>query len=103
MVIKPRAASLRTDSRCFAHDWHCDSVARPKVSRRLPLIGGRVIRLGKVNMPLPDPVAKWEWLPLGELHEARTFVSLSESAALHGVAARSVVVQRVFDSLAARR
>jgi hypothetical protein len=54
-------------------------------------------------MPLPDPVAKWEWLPLGELHEARTFVSLSESAALHGVAARSVVVQRVFDSLAARR
>lgn len=53
-------------------------------------------------MPLPHPVAKRLWLPLVEPPEARALVSLSKSAALHGVAARSVVVQRVFDSLAAR-
>ena len=61
------------------------------------LIGGRVIRLREVNSPCHLQHAKF-WLPLVELQKARTFVSLSKSAALHGVAARSVVVQ-VFDSL----
>ena len=95
MVIKPRAASLRADSHCSAHDWHCDSVARPKVLKRLPLIGGRVIHLGKVNMPLPDLVAKWEAYEGSGLGARQ---GQPDSAALHGEGARSVVVQRVFDS-----
>jgi hypothetical protein len=70
---------------------------RPKMSTSALLIGGRVIRLWEVNSPCRLQHAKF-WLPLVELQKARTFVSLSKSAALHGVAARSVVVQ-VFDSL----
>jgi hypothetical protein len=69
----------------------------PKMSTSALLIGGRVIRLKEVNSPCRLQYAKF-WLPLVELQKARTFVSLSKSAALHGVAARSVVVQ-VFDSL----
>lgn len=97
VVIKPRAASLRTNSHCSIHDCQCDSAVHPKMSTSALLIGGRVIRLWEVNSPCRLQHAKF-WLPLVELQKARTFVSLSKSAALHGVAARSVVVQ-VFDSL----
>lgn len=101
MIIKPRAALLA--SRIPLSGWH--GIAIRLLAQGLspmPLIGGRVIRSRQVNMPLPHLVAKCEGCPLGELHEARLFVNLSESAALRGSTARSVVVQGAFNSLAAR-
>lgn len=46
-------------------------------------------------MPLPDLVAKWEAYEGSGLGARQ---GQPDSAALHGEGARSVVVQRVFDS-----
>lgn len=72
--------------------WHCDSVARPRFeSNAADRRTGNSFKASQYALAASGRQVRG--LPLGELHEARLFVNLSESAALRGCTARSVVVQ----------